>query len=317
LLAPDSIHFSRQHGMTAETLVRSLLLASITLLVVGLGLRSTPSDVAFLFRRPKLLVQALVAMYVVLPLIVIGVLMHLNLRPSVKIALAALALSPVPPFLPVKQMKLAPCKGYIYGLLVAASLVAVAFVPAVTWALEARWSLGRHVPAATVLKIIVLTVLLPLAIGMVARRLVAERAQGWAGALNVIGNALLFVAFVPVLVAQWGSVLALIGDGTLLAIVAFTCVGLLVGHVLGGPDLHHRTVLALATSSRHPAVALAIASIGFPEQPLAPAAVMLAMLVSIMAAAPYASWRRRVYAAGVVETESSMSTTSSESPHGK
>lgn len=303
--------------MTAETFVRLLLLASISLLVVALGLRSTLSDAVFLFRRPKLLAQSLVAMYVVLPLIVIGVLTHLNLRPSVKIALAALALSPVPPFLPVKQMKLAPCKGYIYGLLVAASLVAVAFVPAVTWVLEAQWSLGRHVAAATVLKIIVLTVLLPLAIGMVARRFVADRAQRWGRALNATGSALLFVAFVPVLLAQWGSVLSLIGDGTLLAVVAFTCVGLLVGHVLGGPDPHQRTVLALATSSRHPAVALAIASIGFPEQPLAPAAVMLAMLVSIIAAAPYASRRRRVYAAGLGETKSSMSTTSSESPRGK
>jgi BASS family bile acid:Na+ symporter len=288
--------------MTSATLIRFLLLVSMGLLVFALGLRSTPRHAGFLLREPRLLARSLIAMYVVMPLVVIGVLLHLHLQPPVKIALAALSLSPVPPFLPGKQLKLASCEDYIFGLLVTASVFAVVWVPVVTSALAAHWALGPHVTVAAVLRIVVLTILLPLGAGMFARRLLAERAPRWGRVCSAAGGVLLVLAFVPVLVSQWGSVRSLIGNGTLLAIIGFTCVGLLIGHVLGGPDPQQRTVLALATASRHPAVALAIASAGFPQQRLAPAAVLLAVLVSVIAAAPYTSWRRKAYAAGLRDT---------------
>jgi BASS family bile acid:Na+ symporter len=281
--------------MNRATLVRTLILASMALLVVSLGLRSTAGDAEYLFRRPRLLVQSVVAMYVVMPLVVIGLVMQLGLRPPVKIALAALALSPVPPFLPGKQLKLASCEGYIYGLLVAASVLAIVLVPAVTAYLAAHIVSGPHVRAGPVLRIVALTVFLPLAAGMSLRRLWPERAPAWAPPLHALGTVLLIVGFLPVLVAQWGSVRSVVGDGTLLAIVVATCIGLLVGHVLGGPDPRHRTVLALATASRHPGVALAIASAGFPDQKLVPAAVLLAVLVGVGATAPYSAWRARVH----------------------
>jgi BASS family bile acid:Na+ symporter len=54
--------------------------------------------------------------------------------------------------------------------------------------------------------------------------------------------------------------ISLVGNGTILALGAFTLAGLAAGHLLGGPNRDDCTVLALATASRHPGVALAIAS---------------------------------------------------------
>ena len=64
----------------------------------------------------------------------------------------------------------------------------------------------------------------------------------------------------------------------------------------GGPEPNDRTVLAISSAARHPAIALAIATANFPDQTLAPAAVVLYLLVSLIAAAPYSLWRKRVSA---------------------
>ena len=87
--------------------------------------------------------------------------------------------------------------------------------------------------------------------------------------------------------------LALLGDGTLLAILLFLALGLLVGHLLGGPTPGGRSVLALATASRHPGVALAIAQIIFPAEQSVTAALLLYLVTSMVVTAPYVRWRKK------------------------
>jgi BASS family bile acid:Na+ symporter len=89
---------------------------------------------------------------------------------------------------------------------------------------------------------------------------------------------------------------SLVGNGTVLAIAAMGVTGLLAGHWLGGPDPDDRTALAIASSMRHPGVALAIARRNFPEEPLVPAAVLLFLLVNVIVTLPYGAWRRRAHA---------------------
>ena len=81
--------------------------------------------------------------------------------------------------------------------------------------------------------------------------------------------------------------------------MVFVLASLLIGHLLGGPDPGDRTVLALASASRHPAVAMAAASaISAPEKhPAVSAAVLLAFLVSAIVTGPYVKWRKRGHSA--------------------
>jgi BASS family bile acid:Na+ symporter len=228
--------------------------------------------------------------------VVILLVSRLELRPAVEVALAALAVSPVPPFLPGKQLKLASRQQYIYGLLVASAILSVVLVPLTTAICAAFVAQGAPVQPWTILRIMVLTVLLPLGLGVLVRRSVRSPLDHPAEIASRIGGALLIVALIPLVVVEFSGIRSLIGDGTLIAIVAFTMLGLVIGHVLGGPDAQNRTVLALATASRHPAVALAVASSLFPQQKLAPAAVLLSLIVGLIAAMPYTQWRKRVHA---------------------
>src|SRR5208282_429345 len=110
-----------------------------------------------------------------------------------------------------------------------------------------------------------------------------------------LGMLLLVAAVVPVLKTLWLDMPTLMGNGTLAAIVAFTAVGLTVGHLLGGPDPDDRTVLALATASRHPGVALLIATKNFPDQKLVAPALVLYVIVGAIASVQYTQWRRRLH----------------------
>jgi BASS family bile acid:Na+ symporter len=92
------------------------------------------------------------------------------------------------------------------------------------------------------------------------------------------------------------AIMPLIGQGTLLAMVVFVASGLAIGHLLGGPSPDHAAVLALATASRHPALALTVASANFPGQQFI-GAILLYVLVNAAIAIPYLTWQRHAKAA--------------------
>ena len=86
---------------------------------------------------------------------------------------------------------------------------------------------------------------------------------------------------------------SLIGNGTVLALVAFVFVGLAIGHFLGGPAPENRTSLAISTASRHPGVALLLAQANFPAEKLVVAAVLSIPVRQHRFAIPYLVWTKR------------------------
>ncbi|TMA88180.1 MAG: hypothetical protein E6J74_28000 [Deltaproteobacteria bacterium] len=79
--------------------------ASIFLLVFALGLRASYADATYVLRRPGLLARALFAMYIVVPVFAAILAALFDLTRAVKVALLLIAVSPVPPILPGKQLK--------------------------------------------------------------------------------------------------------------------------------------------------------------------------------------------------------------------
>ena len=74
----------------------------------------------------------------------------------------------------------------------------------------------------------------------------------------------------------------------------FVIAGLAAGHALGGPKETDRTALALATASRHPGLAIAIAGANFPAQlKLGTGTIIIYLLLSQILFIPYKRWRRK------------------------
>jgi BASS family bile acid:Na+ symporter len=283
--------------MTLATMIRLAFMISIPLLVFALGLRATLADARYVLQRPVLILRGFLAMAVIVPVTAAALAAIFPLHPAVEIALLAMAVGPVPPILPGKQLRLGGRSRYVHGLLVGAALFAIVVVPAAIEVLGWLFQREAHISPAQVARIVGMTVLLPLAAGLAVHRwlpTLAERIGPW---VSRVGNALLLAALLVVVFAMWRDVVSLVGNGTVLAIVTVVVVGLAAGHWLGGPDPDDRTALAVASSMRHPGVALAIARLNFPDDKLVPAAVLLFIVVNILITLPYGIWRQRAHAA--------------------
>ena len=138
-----------------------------------------------------------------------------------------------------------------------------------------------------------LALLVTLLAGVVAHTLSPRFAERIAKPVSLIATILLAVACLPVLFSTWPIFWQLVGDGVLVSLLLFSLIGLAVGHFLGGPDPNDRTVLALATSTRHPGVAMAIANLTFPDEKTVFAVVLFHLILGAIATIPYVKWRTR------------------------
>jgi bile acid:Na+ symporter, BASS family len=278
--------------MTTHEIVVLSLKGSLALMVLGVGMQSTMRDATSLVRRPALLARSFLAMSVLMPLLAVSLAKTFALTPVVSLALVALTLAPVPPFLPMKVTRAGGDSSYIVGLLVTASLAAIVVIPLSVSLLGLVFDEPLRVRPAMILRLVGTSVLVPLVIG-IALRALAPTVGRFAKPVTIASIVVLVAAMIPLLMAAWPAMRSLIGNGTLAAIVGMTLAGLAVGHLLGGPQREDRTVLAFATATRHPAVAIAILTANFPNEKHMGAAVLLALIVGAIASMPYKAWSKR------------------------
>lgn len=282
--------------MSAAQAISLAIQASMAVIVFCLGLKARVRDVTGLLEWPGLLARSLLSMYVIVPLLVAALCAYFDLNHAVEVALVVLALSPVPPILPGKEARAGGDASYAIGLLAVAALVAIVYVPLAATLLGRIFGHPIAVPMRTVAFVVGTSVLVPLAAGFLVRWLAPALALRIVKPLTVVGWLVLVAACLPVLVASWRGMFNLIGNYSVVAIVVVALVGLLVGHLLGGPDAEHRTVLALSTATRHPGMAVAIAHAVAPADKTLPAAVLLAFLISFIVTIPYTKRRTRMHA---------------------
>ena len=278
--------------MTIAFAVRLTLLASIWLIVLSLGARASVTEASFVVRRPALLLRAVVAMFVIAPAFALLLAATTSLPAPIRFAIVAMSVAPIPPILPFKQMKAGGGADYAIGLLVAASIVAVLATPLLI-ALAARL-LGAEafVTSGRVARTLLISVALPLVVGMLARALSPAVAAVIGGHAQRLGRLLLLVAFAAMIVGSGREILVLLGNGSALAIAAAVGVGLAAGHLLGSTS--QPGALALAAASRHPGVALAIAELSYPDQSRQiTAAILIYLVVTALVTAPYVRWLTR------------------------
>jgi BASS family bile acid:Na+ symporter len=278
--------------MDIKQLIVLALQVAIIGTVFGFGLRATLDDVLYVLRRPGLLIRSFLAVLVVMPILVVVFVKVFDLRTTVEVVLVALALSPVPPLLPKKEKKAGGLPSFGLGLMLVLAVGAIAAIPLSVAVLDHVFERPIAVQPGAIARIVVTMVLVPMLAGMMLRRLAPRIAEGLETPVRWLANGLLLIGVLVLLIGTWQAVWAATGGGAVLAIVAFVAVGLLVGHLMGGPESEHSTVLALSTACRHPAIALAIASSNYPDERFG-GTIILYLLVSAIAGIPYVAWQRR------------------------
>ena len=272
-------------------MIKLLAITSILLLVFALGARASLADATVLlrdaFRRPYWLLRALFAMYVVVPAAAVSIGLALDLARPIRVGLFAMAVAPIPPILPRRQLAVGGEAGHVFGLLVAVSLLAIVQVPLMVDLLGRAFGRAVSFGPGQVARVIAVTILVPLAAGLALRWLAPRLAVHGAMWASRFGMVLLLIAVIAILIKAGPPMISLVRGDAMLAIGAMAATGIGAGHWMGGPHPSDRAIVAFACAMRHPGLALAVATANLPEEPQMLAAILLYVLVSLVMTSLY------------------------------
>lgn len=287
--------------MDPQKMLLLAFMVSIMLTVFGFGLRATFDDLLYLVKRPSLLIRTLFSMYVIMPIAALLLVQALSLDPRVELALICLAISPVPPLLPNKAGKVSEEGGYAIALVATMALLSIIIVPVALQIMARVFDRDVAMSSAAVAATVVKTAIAPLVAGIIVRTIAPGFAKKIAKPLSTIGVIVLLGAVAILLVKTWSGIMALATPATLLAIAAFVVIGFVAGHIIGGSEPGHEGVLSLASATRHPGLALAIATANFPAERIG-GVLLLYLLVGAVVGIPFIKWEKSRASVDVPET---------------
>ena len=269
--------------MDPAAVLKPVLLLGVVLMVVGIGARVRLEDPLLLLRRPALTLRSLLAMYVLFPSLVLLLIWLLPLRQGVGAVLLGFAVSPVLPPWAKKGSVFGAKIDYVIGLELLSTAVSLLLVPLMIAMVEQLFGVATVLDPRAMLLVLLATVVLPLGLGIGISRFFPRTAPRLAAIFDRLGSVVLLFGAVVLLGLHGPKMLMVIGEGTVLIILLVIVLGLLFGELLGGPDRGIRGALASATVSRHPAIALLLASGAFPQlQPTLIGTVLLYLLTSLL-----------------------------------
>lgn len=266
-----------------------LLKGAVAIMLLAIGAAASVRQVAYLWRRPALLTRALLAMYVLVPAAAVLIDEFVPLGKIARAALLVLAVSAGAPMLPRKLGAIGRSP-YVFSLVVTSSFLAVAFVPVWVMVLGPHFELDRQVEPLQIATSVAQTILFPLLVGMALRAIWPVLCERWADrVIAALGSLLMLMGLAMLL--MFGHMLLDVPLRSFAALSGLLLFALVIGHLLGGPDPHERTALAITCSTRHVGLAVLVAA-SMPG-PYAVLLITTYLLCSLFVTVPYLMWRRR------------------------
>jgi bile acid:Na+ symporter, BASS family len=246
-----------------DTLSRTLTFAFLITSMLSVGMQATMQDLRSLLASKGLLFRALVANFIVVPIIGIVLVKILPLKPEAAMALLILACTPGGISALQFTTKARGEKFFAGSTAFLMSLLAV-FLSPVLLTLTLPGDISVVVPYGRALLFIVVFLLLPLVAGM----LVSNRSEQLAGKLSKvfsIVSVVLFIAVVLLLKSYRKEAMNAVGKEALLYMLLFIVLSMVTGWLMAGRPKEARPVLATVTSMRNVALCLLIALKSFPD----------------------------------------------------
>ena len=260
-----------------ELLSKAVTVAMLSFVVssmLAMGAALTVSQIFDPLRNARLVVLALVANFVLMPLGAFALAKVLWLDEPLGVGLLLLGCAAGAPFLS-KLAQLA--KGNLpfgVGAMVLLMVITVAYLPIVLPLLLP----GVTVNPVKIAQSLVLLMLLPLAIGLFVKARYDATAARVKPPLDWLSNVSLILLIVLITLVNFDKVLQVFGTRGILAGLLFIALGFCIGWLLGGPDKDMRAVLALATAQRNIAAALVVGSQSFSDPKVVVMVIVVAMV---------------------------------------
>ena len=242
-----------------ETFATLAVLVFVIGSMFSLGLSLTMKQILDPLRNARMVILALVANFVLVPILAYVLALIFNLDESLRIGLILLSTAAGAPFLP-KLVDVA--KGNIafsVGLMVLLMVVTIIYLPIVLPLLLSDvevnpWDIAQS---------LIIMMLIPLAVGLFIKARYEEAAAKIQPTFGMASNIALLTLTVLGLVLNFSSMIGLVGSLGILAGILFILVSLVIGYLLGGSDRGDKSVMGLGTAQRNISAALVVAAQNF------------------------------------------------------
>jgi len=277
--------------------------------MLSMGLSLTVGQILAPLRSYRLIILALLANFVLMPLAAFGIAKLLRLDEPLGIALLLLGTASGAPFLPLLARISKGNLAFSVGLMVLLMVVTVGYMPLVL----PLFLQGVSVDPMKIGRSLVFLMMLPLAIGLLVKaRLsgLAAKVQSSLGRVSILSLALLIALL---LITNMKNVLDLYGTRGVLASILFIAAGSGIGWVLGGPQSDTRGVMALGTAQRNIAAALVVGGQNF-RDPRVIVMVVVVAIVGLLLLMPFARYLARFSPRATEHSDNSSTIQSLEHP---
>lgn len=276
--------------------IASLVFAVSSMLAVGF--RYTIQEIIGPLRNVRLVIGALVANFALVPALAYIITELMSFGEQREIGLLIVASAAGAPFL-IKLAQMAAADVAIAtGLLVLLLVVTIGYMPIVVPLIAPE----ADVNALDIAQPLVMTMLVPLIIGLIADRFVPAWTERLLPVLGIISNVALVTLLISTVIANFDQIVDVFGTGAILAAVIFIGGSFVIGYLFGITGRGTREELGLATAQRNIAAATVVATQSIAE----PGTTVMVVVTSAVAMAilfpTAAALRRRVEA----ETDSGV-----------
>ena len=241
-----------------------------SMLTLGLGL--TVAQIIAPFKNIRIVIRALIANFIIVPLFALGIVNWLPVTEGVRIGIILASLGGGA-FIP---LIVATAKGHVggaVGLMVLLLLVTIFFMPI---AVPVMLS-GVSVNAGEIAKSLVTIMLVPLLLALLINARfsgIARRIQSFTAVVTKISVVVLIIS---VLFLHTETILS--NASVLPVIVLFFLGAMFIGYFFGGKKSHVRIIFSVGTALRNPPVAILVASQNFSSQPMAAVVPLLIAII--------------------------------------
>jgi BASS family bile acid:Na+ symporter len=279
--------------MSVDRLINLGVTLTLIEMMVTIGLGVTFAQVARVAQNVHLVSKATVANYFLAPTAAVALTMVFHPQPLVAAGLLLAAVCPgapyIAPFTALAKGSLPVAVGLMVILAGSSAILAPLLLSAVLPLVAGGGDL--KVDTLKIVTTFLVCQLTPLFIGLALRQRrpgLAEKLKKHGTRMGIVLN---IAVFLTILVVQFHLLRKISVTGLadmLLLVVAFTAAGWL----LGRPGADNRRAVALSTGVRNVGVSMVIATGSFPNTPAVTAALVFAILQTVVLALAAAAWGR-------------------------
>lgn len=222
--------------------------------MLAMGMSLTMAQILQPLKNVRLVLMALLANFVLVPLLAYIIILVIPLEQSLQIGLIVLATAAGAPFLPKLVQGAKGNIAFGVGLMTLLMVVTIVYMPLVLPLLLP----GVEVNPWDIAKSLIVLMLIPLAIGLLIKSHSPDSAAHWQPVMNKISGLAILILLVVGLGLNVSNIIDLIGSRGLVALLLFIVGSLLIGLLLGGRDPGVRSVMGLGTAQRNVAAAILV-----------------------------------------------------------